>query len=96
MRPRDDVWFGFNLREDALDGLAVGARVPVSIPGTATPVQARVSEPRSSGESATWRAARATGDHDLNTLFLRFDPVPPVRGIEPGAAVLLHPGRGTP
>jgi hypothetical protein len=60
------------------------------------PRPGEVSELRGSGGFATRRAARATGDHDLNVLFLRLAPVRPVQGIGPGATVLLHPGRGTP
>lgn len=96
MRAHDGFWFGFNLREDELGGLAVGTRVPVRLPDASTPVQATLSELRSWGEFAAWRAARAAGDHDLNTLFLRLDPVPPVPKAEPGQPILLDPRSRTP
>ena len=37
-------------------------------------IEARVTELRPFGEFATWRAARAVGDHDLNSFRLRLDP----------------------
>ena len=89
MVPRDGLWFAFNVREDALQGLSIGSVVPVYASGLADPVRAKVVELRDWGEFAAWRAARATGDHDLNTLFVRLDPVSPVSGLAPGQTVWL-------
>ena len=44
------------------------------------------------GEFATWRAARAVGDHDLNSFLVRVDPETPNDSIEPGMTVRLAPG----
>ncbi len=41
------------------------------------------------GEFATWRAARAVGDQELNTFLIRADAVSEVDGIEPGMTVWL-------
>ena len=71
--PDGGVWFGFNVREDALGGLAIGAQVFVAAQARAAP--GRVVEMRNWGEFAAWRAARASGDHDLDTFFFpRVDP----------------------
>ena len=88
--PGNGIWFGFNLREDALGGLAVASRVPVRVVGAADPVMATLSEMRNWGEFAAWRAARVTGDHDLNMLFLRLDPVQPFPPTNPGQTALLN------
>jgi HlyD family secretion protein len=93
MAPDNGLWFGFNLREDGLPGVAIGASVQVRR-SSAAPVSAKVVEMRDWGEFATWRAARATGDHDLNTFFLRADPTAPVPGLAPGQTVWLVPGSG--
>lgn len=90
MVPDNGLWFGFNLREDALRGLVVGASAPVRLPSAGS-VGARVVELRNWGEFAAWRAARATGDHDLNTFFVRLDPVSPVPDLAPGQTVWLNP-----
>ncbi len=91
MVPEHGIWFGFNLREDRLHGLAIGADVSVQAGGGSTAIGAKLVELRDLGEFAVWRAARATGDHDLNTFFLRLDPVAPAPDIRPGQTVwLLH------
>ena len=90
--PEGGVWFGFNVREDALGGLAIGAQVPVAAQGgiAGGAASGRVVEMRNWGEFAAWRAARASGDHDLNTFFLRVDPVGPSGSLVPGQTVWLQ------
>jgi HlyD family secretion protein len=46
-------------------------------------------ELRPLGEFATWRAARAVGDHDLNSFRMRLDPVADAGRLEPGMTVWL-------
>ena len=92
--PDNGAWFGFNLREDALRGLAIGSTVPVGAAAQADPVSAKVVEMRNWGEFATWRAARASGDHDLNTFFLRLDPVAATKELVAGQTLWLRPGSG--
>jgi HlyD family secretion protein len=87
--PNGGVWFGFNVREDALGGLAVGTHTAVTTAGGAS--SGVLTELRDRGEFATWRAARASGDHDLNTFFLRIDPDRSARTLAPGQTVWLHP-----
>jgi len=86
--PDGGVWFGFNVREDALGGLAIGAKISVAAQGGAA--AGRVAEMRDWGEFATWRAARASVDHDLNMFFLRIDPAEPSRSLAPGQTVWLQ------
>ena len=66
-------WFAFTLREDALGQLTVGSDVTLTT-DDGRRIAARVTELRPLGEFATWRAARAVGDHDLNSFRLRLDP----------------------
>jgi HlyD family secretion protein len=84
-------WFAFTLREDALKGLEVGSNVVVGT-DAGKAVAARVTELRPLGEFATWRAARAVGDHDLNSFRLRLDPVVAVTDLQPGMTVWLPGG----
>jgi HlyD family secretion protein len=81
-------WFTFTLREDALGGVAVGDKVAVTS-GDGHRIESRVTEFRPLGEFATWRAARAVGDHDLNSFGLRLDPTAQTDGLEPGMSVWL-------
>ncbi len=89
MVPEHQAWFGFNLREDRLRDLKIGAVIPVRSAGDAAPIEAKVVELRNLGEFAVWRAARATDDHDLNTFFLRLDPVAAAPEMTPGQTVWL-------
>jgi HlyD family secretion protein len=81
-------WFAFTVREDALGGLTVGRDVDLTTTN-GQKIAARVTELRPLGEFATWRAARAVGDHDLNSFRLRFDPLAAVDGLRPGMTVWL-------
>jgi HlyD family secretion protein len=83
-------WFAFTLREDGLGDLTVGSEVRLST-DDGRQIAARVTELRPLGEFATWRAARAVGDHDLNSFRLRLDPVA-AADAQPGMTVWL-PGR---
>jgi HlyD family secretion protein len=85
-------WFAFTLREDSLGRLTVGSDVTLTTDGGRR-IAARVSELRPLGEFATWRAARAVGDHDLNSFRLRLDPVEAKDdGLQPGMTVWLRAG----
>ena len=82
-------WLSFNVREDVLHGLTVGASVEVRRPGARETNPAVVSELRPLGAFATWQAESAVGDHDRNTLRLRLDPQRDASGLEPGMTVWL-------
>jgi len=84
------LWFSFTMREDFLGSLAIGSPVRLLTPKGGV-IEARVTELRPLGEFATWRAARAAGDHDLNSFFLRADPLEMKARLEPGMTVWLVP-----
>jgi len=81
-------WFAFTLREDGLGGMMIGDTVALSVQDGRR-IEAKVTELRPLGEFATWRAARAVGDHDLNAFRLRLDARDGVDGLEPGMTVWL-------
>jgi HlyD family secretion protein len=83
-------WLSFNVREDWLRGLTVGAKVSVARSGMSEPTPAVVTELVPLGSFATWQAERAIGDHDRNTLRLRLDPQGDEIGFEPGMTVWLN------
>lgn len=82
-------WASFNVREDQLGGLSIGSRVALIPAGDIGSITARVEEIIPRGEFATWRAARAVGDYDLNTLLIRADPVSDTPALQPGMTVWL-------
>lgn len=81
------TWLSFTVREDELGDIAIGRTLEVA--SDVGPIRGRVSELRPLGEFATWRAARAVGDHDLNSFRLRIDPEPGARALAPGMTVRL-------
>jgi multidrug resistance efflux pump len=94
LEPEGERWFGFTLREDALGPLNVGSDVALTA-ADGHSIPARVTELRPLGEFATWRAARAVGDHDLNSFRLRIEPVAATDALQPGMSVWL-PRAATP
>ena len=80
-------WLSFNVREDLLHGLGVGATVRIGREGTAAMTPALVTELSPLGVFATWQAERAVGDHDRNTLRLRLDPQGDATTLQPGMTV---------
>jgi HlyD family secretion protein len=88
MAGNNDRWFSFTVREDRLHALDIGAKTDVTLASGQT-IEGRVSELRPLGEFATWRAARAVGDHDLASFLVRVDPLEPGANLQPGATVWL-------
>jgi len=85
-------WASFNLREDQLGELRLGAAVELLPPGASVGIEARITELVARGEFAVWRAARVVGDHDLNTFLLRADAAPDAGSeLQPGMTVWLEP-----
>ncbi len=89
-----EFWFSFNVREDLLNGLGIGEQLSLQSANSGAPIPVRVSEIRRLGDFATWRAARAVGDHDLNTFAVRADPLAAPEGLSPGMTVWISPHSG--
>jgi len=83
-------WFTFTIREDMLGGITIGSPVRL-VTAKENALEGRVTELRPLGEFATWRAARATGDHDLNSFLVRIDPIETKEDLQPGMTVWLEP-----
>jgi HlyD family secretion protein len=84
------------LREGQLDGLTIGFPVELTTADGNAPIDSRIADIVPRGEFATWRAARAVGDHDLNTFVLRADPVGPAsEALQPGMSVWQAPASNT-
>ena len=91
-RPAGRRWASFNMREDQFTSLRIGSAVEPDGGRRQRPAStAKVTEIMPRGEFATWRAARAVGDHDLNTFQLRVDSDEPTSALQPGMTVWLHP-----
>ena len=82
-------WFTFTVREDRLHGITIGSKAKITT-ADGKALDGRVRELRPLGEFATWRAARAVGDHDLNSFLVRVDPLAGTGELEPGMTVWLQ------
>jgi HlyD family secretion protein len=85
-------WFTFTIREDRLAGISIGAPLTLST-AKGDRVETRVTELRPLGEFAVWRAARAVGDHDINSFLVRADPITGTQDLEPGMTVWIGDGK---
>ena len=85
-----DMWGTFNVREDLLNGLAVGDVLKVRVPALGgREIDTRVTVINAQGSYANWRATKATGDFDLRTFEVRSRPDGPVEGLRPGMSGLI-------
>jgi HlyD family secretion protein len=85
-------WFTFTIREDRLQGMTIGSKIALKT-AAGDRFEGKVTELRPLGEFAVWRAARAVGDHDLNSFLLRADPIGPAPKLEPGMTVWIDEGQ---
>ena len=86
----DDMWVSFNVREDLLENLTMGAEVQAIIPALENKeVTLKVFYIRDMGSYAVWRATKVTGQYDAKTFQVKAHPVEPVDNLRPGMSVLL-------
>lgn len=86
----DDMWVSFNVREDLLENLTMGAEVQAIIPALENKeVTLKVYYIRDMGSYAVWRATKVTGQYDAKTFQVKARPVEPVDNLRPGMSVLL-------
>ena len=86
----DDMWVTFNVREDLLENLTMGAEVQAIIPALENKeVTLKVFYIRDMGSYAVWRATKVTGQYDAKTFQVKARPVEPVDNLRPGMSVLL-------
>lgn len=86
----DDMWVSFNVREDLLENLTMGAEVQAIIPALENKeVTLKVFYIRDMGSYAEWRATKVTGQYDAKTFQVKARPVEPVDNLRPGMSVLL-------
>jgi HlyD family secretion protein len=82
-------WLSFNVREEYLRDLTVGATASVMHNGEGGAIKSAVTELQPLGDFATWQAERVIGDHDRNTLRLRLDSQGETADLEPGMTVRI-------
>ena len=85
----DDMWGTFNVREDQLDGMAVGSTITAFVPAFKKDIQMKVYYIKDQGSYATWKATKANGQYDLKTFEVKARPVTKMEGLRPGMSLIL-------
>ena len=86
----NDMCVSFNVPEDLLENLTMGAEVQAVIPALGNKeVTLKVFYIRDMGSYAVWRATKVTGQYDAKTFEVKARPVEPVDNLRPGMSVLL-------
>lgn len=88
----DDVWFVFNVREDLLPALKIGAETEVYLPSQDKTVPVKITKMKDVGSFAVWKATKALGDYDLKTIEVKARPlnVGDVDGIRSGMTAIIN------
>ena len=85
----EDMWVVFNVREDLLGDLKMGAVFTGYIPALNNKeVQLKVTHMKNMGTYAAWRATKTTGQYDAKTFEVKAVPTEKVEGLRPGMSVL--------
>ena len=85
----DDMWGTFNVREDQLEGMAVGSTITAFVPAFKKDIKMKVYYIKDQGSYATWKATKANGQYDLKTFEVKARPVTKIDGLRPGMSLIL-------
>ena len=85
----DDMWVTFNVREDLLQDLTMGAVREAYVPALDKKVEVKVSYMRDLGSYAAWKATKVNGQYDLKTFEVRAIPQEKVENLRPGMTVII-------
>lgn len=81
----NDKWVTFNVREELLKDMPLGAEIEVMIPALdKKTVKAKIFYVRDLGTYATWRATKSTGQWDSRTFEIKARPVEDIPDLRPG------------
>lgn len=86
----DDMWVTFNVREDLLQSLTIGAEFEAYVPALGKDIPLKVTYMKDLGTYAAWKATKTTGQFDLKTFEVKALPQQRVEGLRAGMTVVLH------
>ena len=86
----DDQWATFNIREDQLKDIKVGAELTVRIPALDVETMMKVTSMKDKGSFAVWKATKASGQYDQKTFEVKARPTTAVKDVRPGMSVILE------
>ena len=85
----DDQWATFNIREDQLKDIKVGAELTVRIPALDKETTMKVTSMKDKGSFAVWKATKASGQYDQKTFEVKARPTGKIDDVRPGMSVIL-------
>lgn len=86
-----DMWVTFNVREDLLKNLTMGAEFQALVPAlNDNTITLKVDYMKDLGTYAAWKATKTTGQFDLKTFEVRARPLKRVEGLRPGMTVIIN------
>ena len=85
----NDMWGTFNVREDQLDGMQVGAEFNAFVPAFNKTIKMKVYHMKDQGSYAVWKATKANGQYDLKTFEVKARPVEKMEGLRPGMSLII-------
>lgn len=86
----DDMWVTFNVREDLLKNLTMGAEFDAVVPALDDKtVKLKVYYLKDLGTYAAWKATKTTGQFDLKTFEVKATPVEVIENLRPGMSVII-------
>ena len=87
----DKQWVSFNVREDLLQDLTMGAEFEAFVPALGNKVvRLKVYYIKDLGSYAVWKATKATGSFDLRTFEVKAAPLEQIPDLRPGMSVLIQ------
>lgn len=85
-----DMWVTFNVREDLLKNLTMGAEFEAIVPALDNKaIKLKVDYMKDLGTYAAWKATKTTGQFDLKTFEVRARPMDSVEGLRPGMSLII-------
>ena len=87
----NDMWVTFNVREDLLKNLTMGAEFEAVVPALDNKtVSLKVYYLKDLGTYAAWKATKTTGQFDLKTFEVKASPMEKVENLRPGMSVIIN------
>ena len=84
-----DLWGTFNVREDQLGDMKVGAEFTAFVPAFNKDIKMKVYYLKDQGSYAVWKATKANGQYDLKTFEVKARPVEKMEGLRPGMSLII-------
>ncbi|GHU57415.1 hemolysin secretion protein D [Bacteroidia bacterium] len=86
----NDMWISFNVREDLLKNIKIGAEINAFIPALDNlPVVVKVYYMKDMGTYAAWRATKTTSQFDAKTFEVRARTAEKIPDLRPGMSVII-------